>query len=109
MRIGRMRSRVTIQTPSDGSSRDAGGGIVNSWSELDVVWAHIRPLSGREVEMADAQEGVVTHQITIRNRTDVTTAHRILLGSRTFNIKSVWNPDQRSRQTTIRAEEGVAT
>ena len=107
MRIGNMRSRVTIQTL--GGSTDAGGGQATSWSELDVVWAHIRPLSGREILMANAQVGVVTHEIRIRYRTDVTTAHRILLGSRAFNIKAVLNPNDNDKMLLLKCEEGVAT
>ena len=107
MRIGNMRSRITIQTL--GGSIDEGGGQTTTWLELDVVWAHIRPLSGREILMADAQLGVVTHEIRIRYRTDVTTAHRIILGSRTFNIKAVLNPDDNDKRLLLKCEEGVAT
>ena len=108
MRIGNMRSRITIQTL--GGSTDAGGGQTTTWSALDTpIWAHIRPLSGREIQMANAQVGVVTHEIRIRYRTDVTTAHRILLGSRTFNIKVVLNPDDNNQMLLLKCEEGVAT
>ena len=88
---------------------DSGGGFTQTWAELDVLWARLRALSAKELIAAGAQEGQVMYDVTIRYRSDVTTANRILIGSRTFNITGVMNPEDLNETLILRAVEGVAT
>jgi len=55
-------------------------------------------------------EDVVTHQVTIRHRTDITTENRFVVGSRAFNIKGIFDPeDDKARYLVMLCDEGVAT
>ena len=104
---GDLRHRITIQ--SSVKTGDGGGGFTVAWSNLATVRGKIEPLRGREQLHGMQLEARVTHRILIRYRSDVTAANRILFGTRTFNIRSVLNVDERNRWLEILAEEGVAT
>ena len=108
MRVGLLRSRVTIQVEGTPTADD-GGGYTQTWAETDVVWGRLRALSAREISAAQGQEGRVTHEVTIRYRTDVTTASRLVIGSRTFNVAGIQNPEDRNAILVLRAVEGGAT
>ena len=41
--IGRMRHKVKLQKPT--STRDAGGGVSQTYTTLKELWADIRPIS----------------------------------------------------------------
>jgi len=103
MRAGQLRHRITIQ--SVGSSYDDYGDLSNSWSTLATVWASISPISGKEERIADQMQGVETHSIKIRYRSGVTAQNRILFGSRTFEIMSVKDWNERNVFIEILAKE----
>ena len=106
-RIGAMRERVVIQAGA--GAADGYGGRTSDWSAVATVWAEVAPIGGRERAQAEQLEGVVTHRVTIRHRTDVTAAHRLLWGSKALNVRAVTNPDQRRRYLDLLCEEGTAT
>lgn len=87
LRAGELDRRITLQQRS--TSRDSGGMQVNTWADVATVWAKIQPASGREMLTSGALMSEVTHTITIRYRTGVTTAMRALYGSTILDIKAV--------------------
>ena len=93
MRAGSLRHRLTIQ--SVGSTLDDYGDLSNSWTTLATVWGAINPLSGREESIGEELKGVVTHLIKIRYKSGVTPNSRISFDSRTFQIESVKNWEER--------------
>lgn len=93
MRAGRLRHRVTIETP--GGSASAFGEVAQSWSTVATVWAAVEPTSSRERVENEQTKAFTTHRIHMRYRSDVTTAERVVFNSRTLNITSVVNPDER--------------
>ncbi len=101
--IGELRHRVRLETPL--RSPDGAGGVTETWTLLDEVWAGIRPLGGFETVEADGLKARVTHRITVRHRTDVTAEMRFVLGSRRFHIHAVVDPDERKRILSCLAEE----
>ena len=105
--IGARRHRVVIETRTD--TGQTGGGVSSSWATLATVWASVQPLKGMERLHAQQLESPVTHKVTIHYRSDVTTKHRLTWGSRTFNIRSVVDVDERRRATEMICEEGVGT
>ena len=115
MALGAMRHRVTIQSQTRTS--DGGGGQFVTWSDVDTVYASIKPASGSERLFGDQLEERVSTTITIRHRRDVTFKNRIKYSStvdgqnytRTFNIRRVINRDTRDKYLDILVEEGVAT
>jgi len=109
MRIGPLRERVTIQSGS--TADDSMGGGPESWSAIatdPTVWAGVRPIRGDERLAALQLQAAVTHEVTIRYRTDVTPQHRLLWGAAPLNIRAVLH-DARRQFTTLMVEQGVAT
>ncbi len=106
MNIGAMRHRVTIQQVSE--SRDAHGGVVESWSTFAVVWANIAPISGREYLAVKQTQAEVTHRIRMRYLYGITPKMRILYGDRIFDINSISNLQERGHEMEIMATEAVS-
>jgi len=107
--IGALRHRVTIE--AENASPDGAGGLTDPWAnptQVATVWAEITPLSGSEQLRAMRLEERVSHRIRMRYRTDVTPQHRMRLGIRQFNVRSVLNEGERSRWLIILVDEGVA-
>ena len=97
----RLRHRITFQEPND--TADGAGGVTRGWSDVATVWAEVIPLrSGNDESLLDAEM-----QGTTRLR--ITTAMRIVFGTRLFNIRSVVNAEEASVILEITAEEGVAS
>lgn len=104
MRAGSLRHKVTIQrnTPTEGDY----GEDVDVWATLLIVWASIRPDTGKEGLSEGRIDATVTHTIRMRY-TDITPEDRIVYGSRTFNISSIQNVVERDRELHILAVEDV--
>jgi SPP1 family predicted phage head-tail adaptor len=85
--IGKMRERVTIQSPSE--VRGRSGQTTLEWSNLVAVWASVEGLSSRDIMQAQQANVMATHRIRIRHRDDVTHTHRIVWRNRTMEIASV--------------------
>lgn len=105
--LGKFRHFITLQ--GQGTSRDTGGGISSGFSTIASVYANVVPKSGKEVYKQGKLIGSVTHEITIRHRTDITNASRISFNNKLFNIRSIVNIDERDRYLKLMCEEGVAT
>lgn len=104
--IGRLRHRLTVQRPD--RTADVGGGATITWTDVARVWGAVEPISGRETVVAERQQATVTHKVTLRYRADLDARMRILFGSRSFNIRSLVNPDERGRWLICLCEEGGA-
>ena len=105
MRAGRLRHRVTLQSKSE--SLDGFGEPARTWSNDATVYAAIEPLSGRERLTADQVRADVSHRILIRHRDNVSPANRITHSSRTFEIISVSNFDERDIRLELLCTEVV--
>jgi SPP1 family predicted phage head-tail adaptor len=71
------------------------------------VWGEINPLAGRELELAQAINAEVTHQVTLRYRPGVTVAHRLVYQGRIFNITNVLDVETRHRTLELACSEGL--
>jgi SPP1 family predicted phage head-tail adaptor len=107
MHTGTLRKRITIQAET--STPDSAGGYALSWTDVATVWADIKPESGREVFIAQHNEGRVTHRVTLRYYAGITTDMRVLYGSRVFNIRGVLNPNEANQWTELLVEEGAGS
>ena len=106
MRAGKLRHYITIETAAD--SIDGSGDVTESFSTLAQRWASIEPLSGREYFTAQQEASEVSHKIRLRwdsTVSAVTPKHRIAYDSRTFDIVSVFNSNERDRELMIMAIE----
>ena len=106
-KVGQLRHPITLQ--SQGTSRDSGGGVSSGFSDIATVYADIRPKNGKEVYKQGKLIGSVTHEVTVRYRTDISNATRISFDNKTLNIRAMLNEDQRDRFLKLLCEEGVAT
>jgi|GEM_PF-305713 len=106
MQIGRLDRRITIQANT--VTRDSVGEAVDSWSNLDTVWARIIYEAGREG--VDMQSEVAQQQVTfiIRYRSDVTPMHRITYDSEIYHIEAVKElPRRKGLEISARAVASI--
>lgn len=108
-----LNKRVLLQTLTEAS--DGAGGFTSSWATTATLWAAIDSISTSSAAMGGGEHrqamqlvGSQFVRITIRYRAAVTTAMRVVLGSRVFNIRRVNNKDEQNRVLELIAEEGVA-
>lgn len=97
MQAGKLRHRITIQrlNAHAATTRDAHGGFVEEWLDVVSVWGSVEPLRAVEILRANQVDARITHRITTRYQHGVTTAMRVLFGTRVFLLLSVINPDER--------------
>ena len=100
---GAMTLRVIIQQPSP--TKDASGAPDKTWSTFAPVWAKREDLPGREVWQAMQVTAKVPVRYCIWYLEGLTTAMRLVDGDRTFDIKSVADPDGLRREMTLLCEE----
>ena len=87
MNPGTLRERITITKNT--LVADGLGGSTDTWATLATVWAEIRPLTSKELEVSGQVQAQGGYRVTIRSRSDVTAAMRITWGSRTLEINGV--------------------
>lgn len=106
MRSGRLRQRVTVQEAT--RARAVDGGFTETWANVATLWADILPKTSREFSESDLRQGDVTHEIRVRWNAWLTMDHRILEGSRTFEILSPpINVGERRRALSLMCKEAV--
>lgn len=105
MRIGTLRRRLTIQQAVN--TPDSAGGETQAWSPFATVWSGLEGLSGDELAQFDQVDSHVTSRATIRWRAGVKPEMRVYeaISARTFEIRSVIDPDARKRQLELMLEE----
>lgn len=84
MKAGWLRHRVTIQQKSESASAHLE--MTDTWVDVATVWARIVPKSSAESMESDRTIGRITHEITIRARSDIGANMRVVFGSRYLYI-----------------------
>ncbi len=107
-----LRHRLTLQ--QEVQTEDGAGGYVRSWNNLGDIWAEItsvsnRSIYGQEKLYAEQLQSEITHKITIRFRSLISTDMRLLFESRIFNIRSIRNINENNEILELLVEEGVAS
>ena len=109
MRPGSLRHRVSIQESVQ--TPDGMGGFSTVFSNvtgMGSVPAAIWPLSSKEQLDAMKLESVITNKIRIRYRAGITSANRILFGSRIFQIKGApINANERNKTLDFLVKEDI--
>lgn len=122
MRAGRLRNRVVIeyrtdQYPAtyelgqvdwgtaglwDGSAVNTFGEVEPGWDTLATVWASVEPMEGREFLGSGLELDATPTRFRFRYGSELSdlnpAKHRLTLGSRTFDLVSVNNVEQRNRE-----------
>lgn len=105
MRTGPMRHRVQVQNPS--MTVDGVGQRTASYSTAITLWARIEPSRGEELQNANQTKGRITHKITTRYASQITTTSRLVYSSRNFEVVQVLNRLEKDEQLEILAREMV--
>ena len=88
MRAGRLDRMVIIQRKT--VVQDDHGEEIETWTNLDTVWAGRRDLRGKEFFAAQQENASISAVFTLRYRNDITPDdHRISYEGRIYDIKSV--------------------
>ena len=98
-----MRRKVTIRTMT--RTPDGMGGYTETPTDVTNIPARVEPLLGDEMLRAQQTGMKQPHNITIRYRSDLTTAKTILYEGISFDVKSVVDPESRHRELQILAEK----
>lgn len=98
-----MNKRMTIQNVTFAS--DGQGGQTETWTDTASVWAKIEPVKAWERMQAMQMQAPVTHKITIRYRSDVTSASRFNYQGRILWAKEVINVNENNQFLEIKAVE----
>ena len=108
MNPGNLRHQVIIQVNTP--TKDANGGVVDSWSTDSTVWASVQTLTGRKLEMARQIDAEATVEIRMRycgsgGSANVTVDNRLLFGDRILQPFLVVNENERNVMLTIQCKE----
>lgn len=102
---GMLDQRVGLQSLA--LTPDDGGGATESWTTYATVWAHVRPMSGREREQADRVEATSNYMLAVRDRSDIKEGHRVSWGDRYLNIRFVRSTGGRHSFLELECELGA--
>ena len=107
MSSGQLRKRITLQAET--TATDNAGGYALVWTDIMSAWAEISPSNGNKYFVAGHLESHITHHVTMRYQSGITTNMRMIYNSRIFNIRAVLNTDESNRWLELLVEEGSAT
>ncbi len=96
---------IRFDVQSSAKTDDGRGGTTFVWSTQFRIVGRMKALRGYEQIRAKALEEKVTHRIRTWYDSRITTAHRLLYGSRIFDIVNIENIDERNHQLTITVGE----
>lgn len=96
---GRLRERVTVQQAAE--TRNALGETVLSWSTFAERWASVEGVSAREALASGQQDVTITHRVRMRYLSGMTQNMRLVWRSRTLNIVSLLEYDNRTEHVAI--------
>ena len=104
MRAGQLRHRVTLQQKGSVTQNEFGEEVI-SWTTVDIVWASVEPLRGREFIQAKQEQAMIDTKIRMRHRDGVTPVLRAVWNGRVYDILSVVRPEERQREIELMCRE----
>ena len=105
-RVGELDQLVTVEREQ--LTPDGYGGNSLEWVALGQIWAHTRPLNGRENVDYDRVNAEARYLFVVRYPVDIKESDRILWDGEPFNIRVLKKPKTRDLYLQIEAERGVA-
>jgi SPP1 family predicted phage head-tail adaptor len=84
---GDLDRRLVLEAPVD--TGDGAGGVTVMYETVTTLWAQVTPVAARGEVVADRAGATVTHRITLRARSDVTTRHRFRDGDAVYRIAAL--------------------
>ena len=107
MESGKLNKRIVLESLTQ--SKDAEGGMVDSWTTLTTVWAAVANLSGNE-RRATAHGGEVAEartEFTIRYRSGLNEKMRVSYAGKKFNIRHIKDYADRHEYLVLTCDTGV--
>ncbi|MCK9599958.1 MAG: phage head closure protein [Sphaerochaeta sp.] len=101
-RSGSLKQRITIQ---ERAINNVLGDPIEVWSDVQEMWAKVQPMRGDELFKAQQMNTRINTKITMRPYPGLSTLHRIIHGSDTYNILSVQNVDSLGVDMLLYCEE----
>ena len=102
MRNARLKHRLEIQSRvPTGSSFEPS----TTWQDFAIIWAEKRDPKGDEVASGLQLNSVMTVIFRTHYRSDITPQHRVVFGSRVFDIKAATSPDMRNQWLLLHCVE----
>lgn len=103
MKKGPLRERITIMRLNQVDN--GNGGYADAWTPVATVRAEVAGLTGREVVMERALQGVTAYRIRTRWRADLKQSDQLRYRDRDLNIRSLSDPDGRRDEMLIIADD----
>ena len=110
MEVGRLSKLMTIQT--DTLTRDAGGRRTHTPTMVTTRWASVEAQDGGEQNEGEKIDGQQSYKVTLRYYSALNTKHRMTFVdnagvTRTLNIDSIQNTNERGEQQVCMCKENV--
>jgi len=103
---GKFRHRIAIQKPT--SAQDAAGqddDSTSTYATIATVWANVKPKSITETVGEGIARAVKKYDIEIRWTSDIQNDYRLIFKTKTLNIETVADIDERNRVIRLTASE----
>lgn len=110
MNAGQLRDRISFRSPAFADDGQGGSSVV--WTPEFTVWGAFMPKRGREQLEAGRLESSVEGVVKVRSSSQTKTIKPewiCVIDGIDHNIRSITNPDRRSRFLEMVVERGVAT
>ena len=104
MNAGKLRHQCWIKEPTHANS---AGTITTTWATATVCWGSLEPLQGREWIESGMENSEITAKFRMRYKSGIQPKMQLYYGSRTFEIKSVIDPEERHRELELMVRELV--
>ena len=105
MRSGRLRHRMWLKEPTH--TPDGKGANTTTWGTVEVFWGSVEPLRGREWIASGLENSEVSGKIVRRYKSGITPDMIVTFDSRTFEIVSVINVEERNIEQELMVVEKV--
>jgi SPP1 family predicted phage head-tail adaptor len=99
IRPERMTTSLDIQARTE--TPDGMGGTDVAWATVDTVHAEMWTVKGEERAASASIQASITHRARIWAYLGLTTAHRMKLGTRSFDIQFVNNKEERGVEYVV--------
>ncbi len=84
---------------------DSVGDSIETWSTFATAWVEIKTESGREFQHAREQHSELSHVLSLRYLSGITSKMRINIDGDYYNILSVFDPSRRKSELRIYCSE----
>lgn len=106
-RLSELSEQVVHKRPALVS--DGRGGYIKAFDAVATMWAHVRPLSGKEQRESDRTEAAADYLFVVRGPRDIKEEDVLVWCGREYNVRFVGDRSSRRMYLEIRAERGVAS